>query len=49
LAIAPLTERPRKIAQELTPICALQGSGFSTPYAGQSVTTQGVVQTAAGT
>ncbi len=27
----------------LTPICALQGSGFVTPYEGQSISTRGVV------
>ena len=30
-------------APELTPICQIQGPGFSTPYLGQIVTTQGVV------
>lgn len=32
-----------QIPQELIPICQLQGAGFSTPYQGQTVTTQGLV------
>ena len=31
------------VSSPTLPICALQGSGFASPYAGQTVTTQGVV------